>query len=369
MTAARVQEWEDYLTRHEVGAALEAALAKLLAALPDQPFPALAKILSENPSGSEVQPAPDTKTAKEYLRTHMVQERLEEIINEQLRTLPPDPMAAIAGKLATLPPSAAPSLSLSKIPLSHTAFSWAGGHAERVPEGHTPFSWRRPAVLAATGGGGGGARGGPEGVLEQRLEGQLSALDKLHALLYHTRLEACKRRMWTVCVNLGLHSPLLKAVPEHYYSLELDQRRALLSAPSTAHLCKTIILENTVCTMPDCFDPNNSRYYGVVVQYEARLHADKLLRLVRSWNPGLAKSKFNFQLCPHATSEELSGYKFNAVAPLGLATPIPIILSHKISQLEPRMFWMGGGHPDLKLGLGVGEFVERTGARIADATY
>ena len=38
-------------------------------------------------------------------------------------------------------------------------------------------------------------------------------------------------------------------------------------------------------------------------------------------------------------------------------------------QLDPAYFWLGGGHPDLKLGLPVASFLRGTGARVADITY
>jgi hypothetical protein len=68
-----------------------------------------------------------------------------------------------------------------------------------------------------------------------------------------------------------------------------------LGAPSTFHLCKTIVLENTAWDPAlgagpgggggeeegggggegEVF-PTNSQYYGVIVQYQAKLHADKV---------------------------------------------------------------------------------------------
>jgi len=50
------------------------------------------------------------------------------------------------------------------------------------------------------------------------------------------------RRVRLACESLGLQSALLR-VPSNYYELELEERRALLNAPSIHNLCKTILME------------------------------------------------------------------------------------------------------------------------------
>lgn len=57
---------------------------------------------------------------------------------------------------------------------------------------------------------------------------------------------------------------------------------------------------------------------------------------------------FNPRLVPEEVSDQLSGFAHNAVSPVGLATPIPIIMSDRVAALQPRVFWLGGGEPDLK---------------------
>lgn len=37
------------------------------------------------------------------------------------------------------------------------------------------------------------------------------------------------------------------------------------------------------------------------------------------------------------------------------------MVSHLIGRLEPRCFWMGGGHPETKMRLGFEEFVRSCG--------
>jgi len=47
------------------------------------------------------------------------------------------------------------------------------------------------------------------------------------------------------------------------------------------------------------------------------------------------------RLCPEAVSDELSGFGHNGVSPVGLATRLPIIISHRVTQLQPDFFFMG----------------------------
>ena len=58
-----------------------------------------------------------------------------------------------------------------------------------------------------------------------------------------------------------------------------------------------------------------------------------------------------------ATSAALSGFEHNAVSPLGLRTPLPILLSAPIARLPAGELWLGGGEPDLKLRVESQEFV------------
>jgi hypothetical protein len=56
--------------------------------------------------------------------------------------------------------------------------------------------------------------------------------------------------------------------PPEYYDRPLEFRRDILQAASTHHLCKSIIMENTRAhpSVQGCEDPNNSKYYLVIVQ-------------------------------------------------------------------------------------------------------
>ncbi len=56
--------------------------------------------------------------------------------------------------------------------------------------------------------------------------------------------------------------------PANYYDESLEFRMGILNAASTNHLCKSMIMENTRAhpTTDGWKDPNNSKYYIVIVQ-------------------------------------------------------------------------------------------------------
>jgi len=128
------------------------------------------------------------------------------------------------------------------------------------------------------------------------------------------------------------------------------------------------VFENRECVYTDCSNSDNSRFYAVIIQYTSKCNTEKLLRLVRSWTPGSRRADYNFQLCPEEEAEELTGYRRNGVAPVGMKQAIPVIVSHRIASLSPCFLWLGGGHPDIKLGCSVTELVKATGARVEDVT-
>ena len=108
------------------------------------------------------------------------------------------------------------------------------------------------------------------------------------------------------------------------YSIDL-RSRAYLRCPVQC-LCKSVILENKAWNGVEN-DPENARYYLVVVQYISKLDTERLRGLVRDLKPAesqLSKKKFNFQLADEKTSFELSGFKHNAVTPVGMRQPVPV---------------------------------------------
>jgi len=167
-----------------------------------------------------------------------------------------------------------------------------------------------------------------------------------------------------------------RRVPADYYDRKLEERQVLLNAPTKHYLCKSMIMCNTKCSNSDWKDPKNSKYYVVIYQYTRRFNNEKLVKFVQGLS-GLSKSKFNFRLAPEEVSEELSGYGHNSVTPLGMKTPLPIVLSHRILELgkdnpAERFFWLGAGEPDLKLKVFIDDFLRAFADRpvfIADVTY
>eukprot|EP00744_Colponema_vietnamica_P010694 GILI01015087.1.p1 GENE.GILI01015087.1~~GILI01015087.1.p1 ORF type:complete len:265 (+),score=29.94 GILI01015087.1:65-859(+) len=170
------------------------------------------------------------------------------------------------------------------------------------------------------------------------------------------------------CISLGLLSAQFRWVPSDYYSRPLQYRRDLLNAPTIQYLCKSIVLENTHCVNSDCSVPTNSRFYIVLFQYTDRFNSEDVMRFIRDNNEGLGKKKFNFRLANPEVSAELTGFGYNAVVPFGTKTTIPIVLSRKITELQPRYFWMGGGHADCKVRVDTEEFIRVLNPFICDFT-
>ena len=84
------------------------------------------------------------------------------------------------------------------------------------------------------------------------------------------------------------------------------------------------------------------------------------------------------QLVPlRQVSSQLTGFVHNAVSPVGVATrELPLVLSHRIAELDGRggaagadLMWVGGGEPDLKLGMRVAAFVQAYAPIVCDCTY
>jgi len=172
--------------------------------------------------------------------------------------------------------------------------------------------------------------------------------------------------------QLHLQSVQLIRAPSSYYEWTLEQRRALLDAPSTFHLCKTIVMENTSFNPAYADEPYYFKHLCVVVQYEAKLNAEKLMKIAKALQNSRAdktqvsKKNFHFRLADENTALQLTGYGYNAITPFLMKTDLPIILSEAATRLHPRYFWMGGGEVDLKLGMSVDEFVKTTDALVAD---
>mgnify|MGYP003686237919 CR=1 FL=1 len=76
--------------------------------------------------------------------------------------------------------------------------------------------------------------------------------------------------------------------------------------------------------------------------------------------------QYNMRLIDGALSDAMSGFEHNAVTPLGLATPMPIIVHSAIAKLPGGHFWLGGGEVDLKLRFDTAVFLEHFKPVVAD---
>ncbi|TPX40375.1 proline---tRNA ligase [Synchytrium endobioticum] len=159
-------------------------------------------------------------------------------------------------------------------------------------------------------------------------------------------------------------------VESDYYDWTLQRRMLRLVAPSTAHLCKSVIMENTHFTQTD---PTNSKYYCVIVQYVSKLNTQKLINFVYGMNQNkpdrkLSKKDFNLRVADESMTMEITGHTQNGVSPIGMKVQLPIILSGGVTILQPPVFYMGGGHIDWKLALPVHEFIHATKCFVVDTS-
>lgn len=170
-------------------------------------------------------------------------------------------------------------------------------------------------------------------------------------------------------------SDVFAVVPEDYYEWELEARRELLGAPTVHHLVKTIVMTNTKAGHDDISDPLFSKHYMVIVQYTAKLCNESIQKRLRELNvekkgSSPPKKNWNFRLCDPEEQTKMTGFGHNAVCPLGSATRLPVILSHKIAELgKEAQVWFGGGEVNLKWRIGVDEFINHFQPIVADITY
>eukprot|EP00536_Pseudo-nitzschia_multiseries_P006098 jgi/Psemu1/192277/e_gw1.125.29.1 len=202
------------------------------------------------------------------------------------------------------------------------------------------------------------------------LEERVAVLERAHHKCpkHIAEVDESMRRARGAVESLELYSSRWAWVPEPYYTWPLEKRASLLKAPSTAHLCKSLLLENkkvaatatataTTNVAADSFW-TNPRFVMVILQYEAELSTELLTKSIRKLRPvedRLDPSSFDWRVAEPEDNDRITGYKFNSVTPLGLNEEVPIVLSSAVSDLG--YFWMGGGHVHLKLGLSASEFV------------
>ena len=173
------------------------------------------------------------------------------------------------------------------------------------------------------------------------------------------------------CTSLALRGVQFKTVPADYYDQDLAWRQNVLHATSTSQLCKSLIMENTKLGDAD-LAKGYIKYVCVVVQYDARLHKEKLGMALRDIEvgkglPALGRKQYNMRLVDEATSDELSGATHNAVTPIGMKTELPMVMSHLIADLDAC--WLGGGHVQIKARVELPELLKAFKPKVAEITY
>ncbi|KAI2499693.1 hypothetical protein MHU86_14774 [Fragilaria crotonensis] len=181
-------------------------------------------------------------------------------------------------------------------------------------------------------------------------------------------------------------------VKSNYYQRSLQERALFLQVPTTAVLCKSLLMENKKWISSqehggggggggdnDAFNP---KFVLVVLQYEATLDVTKLhvaLQRYRQQHETKSHSKLNqhnqqqqydWRIASKEDNDAVTGYSFNSVTPFGMLSPhVKIILASAIvHQQDCKYFVMGGGHVHLKLKMATSEFIEATNALLADVT-
>jgi len=159
-------------------------------------------------------------------------------------------------------------------------------------------------------------------------------LPDLKPTLTPTALSQMSRARSAV-INANCTSAVFKFVPSDYYTYGLEKRRQTLGATTTFQLCKSMLMENVKCDATDCADRTNSRYYLVVVQYEAEINGKKLASEIRALRPAgkdrLPPNMFEFRLAASSDNDRLTGYVHNSVTPFGLLDgTVPIVMASAI---------------------------------------
>jgi prolyl-tRNA editing enzyme YbaK/EbsC (Cys-tRNA(Pro) deacylase) len=174
-------------------------------------------------------------------------------------------------------------------------------------------------------------------------ENRLSRLERLaEDIQANCDLEALSnpaKRVVAAAKDHRLLGCALFRVPASYYSLPLSERATkLASAP--AQLCKTVVF-----SFSNAPEGCAWRYFAVIVQYLARLDMERITKYVKA----AAGASGDVSIKMADDGEAVSGFSFNSVSPLGLATAMPLIVAKPICKLP--YIWLGGGEPDLKLRL------------------
>ncbi|KAF9128778.1 hypothetical protein BGW39_004770 [Mortierella sp. 14UC] len=138
-----------------------------------------------------------------------------------------------------------------------------------------------------------------------------------------------------------------------------------MACPSTYHLCKSLVFENTKFKQDPAKAVDEGRFWCVVVQYEGAVNITKLEKAVRE-KTGASRKATHLRIAPAEKSLELTGFSTNGVSPVGMKTDLPILVSKELAELSPPIFYLGAGHVDWKIAVPLEGFVEKWNASVTD---
>ena len=140
-------------------------------------------------------------------------------------------------------------------------------------------------------------------------------------------------------LNLPESSYSFVEAPEDYYDRTLEERCQIVGAASVDHLCKSLIYKNAKWTGEGSA---GSEFLCVIVQYSHEIDEDKMLTALRNTRqPALPLSAFDLRFATPEETGELTGFEFNAVAPVGMLKGCPVIVTKEVTRLVPPEIFLG----------------------------
>jgi prolyl-tRNA editing enzyme YbaK/EbsC (Cys-tRNA(Pro) deacylase) len=137
------------------------------------------------------------------------------------------------------------------------------------------------------------------------------------------------------------HTSRIVNVPENYYSLPLYERAKILSC-SPPQLCKALLFEDSAAPPSS---PN--KFYLVIVQYVAKVSPEKLKevvwRMLKSSSGNIHHAAPHLRVADAADSDNLTGFKHNAVSPFGLRKEFPVIIAKACVDVAFGYIYLGAG--------------------------
>jgi prolyl-tRNA editing enzyme YbaK/EbsC (Cys-tRNA(Pro) deacylase) len=74
----------------------------------------------------------------------------------------------------------------------------------------------------------------------------------------------------------------------------------------------------------------------------------------------VGKKGFHWRLAPPEVGLDLGGYSHNSVTPFMLNQSMPLVVPDSLCELSPQVFYLGAGDIDIKIRVGLTEFLEKS---------